>query len=169
MNSKWLQWVKKKGGKEGKNYMTKGSHDQDVPTLCVFFADRYLNRICIQHFPTHNIVNHDCNCVQKHMSSKQGNNLKQRMHSMTRSAFTLSYDTMSYKTYDIVSMRHSHFVLREKVSYDDHFVQSRVWICAVSAKTEHCALCSCDLNEWQAPSYTNLVSIDVHIGRKGRV
>ena len=42
----------------------------------------------------------------------------------------------------------------KNVSYDNqlHLVQCGGWICAVSVKSGHCALRSCDLNDWQVAS-----------------
>ena len=70
------------------------------------------------------------------------------------------------------------------VLYDNHlhYVQCGGWICTVSVKTGHCALCSCELNEWQVASMHSSPVVwlnkprpvirtsyryDVHIGEKG--
>ena len=70
----------------------------------------------------------------------------------------------------------------ENVLYDSHlhFVKSRGWICTVSVKPGHCALCSRDLNEWQVarafcpgglakphPIIQTLYRVDFHTGGKG--
>ena len=51
------------------------------------------------------------------------------------------------------------------------------WICTVSIKTGHCALCSCDLHEWQVASmrfvlsqahlYKHRIELTFTLGKKG--
>ena len=72
------------------------------------------------------------------------------------SAFTLLYDTMSYKIFHMTLYQYDiHIiVLRKNILYDKHlnFVRSRGWICVVSVKIGHCTHCSHDLNDWQVAS-----------------
>ena len=105
-------------------------------------------------------------------------------YEMTFHTFTLSYDKMSYETtfHTKLYQYNIHIVSCKNVSYDNHlhFVQSGHWICTVSVKTGHCALCSHDLNEWRVtsafcpnglaqsrPVIQISYGVDVHIGGKG--